>query len=283
MKSRISRLSLIALIAATSACVTINPDVVSRGDRYVALGSSFAAGPGLGQIKPDAPARCQRSALNYPTLLANRLGLTLEDASCGGATTAHILGPWDELPAQIDAVTSDTRLITITIGGNDIGYVRNLMAASCDPVAGFVFQGQRRDCFPKTMPQAADYAQLDASLRRLVAALQERAPEAQIIFVQYLRLVDDANCAALGLDADELIALRNVGERLATVTQRVADDTGVEVLPADQLSRGHTPCDAQPFAVGARVDAPGNPGAPWHPNAAGMRAVADALAEMTRR
>ncbi|GGC13951.1 hypothetical protein GCM10011494_35940 [Novosphingobium endophyticum] len=37
----------------------------------------------------------------------------------GGATTAHILGPWNELPAQIDALTDDTALVTVTIGVAD--------------------------------------------------------------------------------------------------------------------------------------------------------------------
>lgn len=51
------------------------------------------------------------------------MGLNLVDVSCGGATTAHILGAWSELAPQIDAVTSDTKLVTVTIGGNDLNYV----------------------------------------------------------------------------------------------------------------------------------------------------------------
>ena len=45
---------------------------------------------------------------------------------------AHVLAPWNELPAQIDAVTPDTRLVTITIGGNDLNYIGNLfMVGRC--------------------------------------------------------------------------------------------------------------------------------------------------------
>ncbi len=69
--------------------------------------------------------------MSYSRLLAAQLRLRLTDASCGGATTAHVLAPWNELPAQIDAVTSDTRLVTITIGGNDLNYMGVLFAASC--------------------------------------------------------------------------------------------------------------------------------------------------------
>ncbi len=261
-----------------TGCASLGTGRLAAGAEYAALGSSFAAGPGLGQIKPDAPQRCQQSRLSYPTLLAERLRLALTDASCGGATTAHILGPWDELPAQMNAVTARTRLITITIGGNDIGYVRNLIAASCDPAVGLVYQGQRRDCLSANLPTAADYSKLERGLAEVAQALRAKAPDARIIFVQYLRLLDDGNCAQTALSADETITMRHIGERLATITTRVADRTGAEVLAADQLSRGHTVCDTVPYSVGADGNAADNPGAPWHPNAAGMRAIADALA-----
>ena len=55
---------------------------------YAALGSSFAAGPG---IPPIANADAGRSARNYPHLLAQRLGARLTDLTVSGATTATIL------------------------------------------------------------------------------------------------------------------------------------------------------------------------------------------------
>src|SRR5687768_5931761 len=79
------------------------------GAHYVAVGSSFAAGAGIAPFK-DGPKRCQRSGRNYATLLAARLKLALDDQTCGGARTAHLLGPWNELAAQLDAVRPDTRL-----------------------------------------------------------------------------------------------------------------------------------------------------------------------------
>ena len=50
---------------------------------YVALGSSFASGPG---IDPLLDARCGRSGSNYAHLVAERLGYDLVDVTCGGAT-----------------------------------------------------------------------------------------------------------------------------------------------------------------------------------------------------
>jgi hypothetical protein len=101
------------------------------GQRYVAIGSSFAAGPMLPPAKGGAPARCGQSMNNYPTLLAERFGMILTDRSCSGATTNNVLGPWGDIPPQINAVTPQTRLVTVTIGGNDLNYIGNLFTATC--------------------------------------------------------------------------------------------------------------------------------------------------------
>ena len=79
------------------------PAGLAEGARYVAMGSSFAAGPGVGPVTPGTPPRCGRGTLNYPNLLAQKLKLDLVDATCSGATTEHVLGPWKELP-RVDLV-----------------------------------------------------------------------------------------------------------------------------------------------------------------------------------
>lgn len=94
------------------------PAALPDGARYVAMGSSFAAGPGVGPNTPDSPQRCGRGTLNYPNLLAERLKLKLVDATCSGAKTVHVW-PMERSAPQIDSVDGDTRLVTITIGGND--------------------------------------------------------------------------------------------------------------------------------------------------------------------
>jgi hypothetical protein len=45
--------------------------------RYVAFGSSMAAGPGIRPSADGAPFRTGRSARNYPHLVAEKLGLDL--------------------------------------------------------------------------------------------------------------------------------------------------------------------------------------------------------------
>ena len=101
--------------------------------RYVALGSSMAAGPGIAPGAPGAPKRSGRSAVNYPHLVADRLGYDLVDVTFSGATTTHLLTERQYgAPPQVDALDGSESLVTITIGGNDAGYVP-MLGAACLP------------------------------------------------------------------------------------------------------------------------------------------------------
>ena len=103
--------------------------------RYVALGSSMAAGPGI--RPPVLGARfAGRSARNYPHLVAEKLGLDLVDVTYSGATTANVLTESQHgAPPQVDALDGSEALVTVTIGGNDVGYVPMLMAAGLPRLA----------------------------------------------------------------------------------------------------------------------------------------------------
>jgi len=104
---------------------------IPAGSQYVAMGSSFGAGPGLTPRAPGSPRRAGRSASNYAHLVARALGLDLRDVTYSGATTDDILRASARgLPAQLDAVTPATRLVTLTGGGNDVGYLPRLTLAS---------------------------------------------------------------------------------------------------------------------------------------------------------
>lgn len=270
-------LGLVALGLTASA----GAKPIPKGARYVAMGSSYAAGTALGGVKPGTPERCGRSAKSYSSLVAERLKLTLDDQTCGGATTAHILGAWNELAPQIDAVNAATRLVTVTIGGNDLGYVMNLYLGSCRG-EGMKIQGVLRACAKLRPPSVEDYAKLESNLRIIAREVHKRAPKARVIFVQYVKLIPNDPCEALGLSADGALVNREIGERLALVTARAAAAEGAEVLASQDLSRDHTACDAAPYSVGPKPTGPdGN--APWHPTIAGHAAIADALTAMLRR
>lgn len=84
-----------ATLAAGCTTTVARPDAsISPRVHYVAMGSSFAASPGVTTSADQPPTRCARSVDNYAHLLARKLELQLTDVSCSGATTAQLLNAW---------------------------------------------------------------------------------------------------------------------------------------------------------------------------------------------
>lgn len=248
------------------------PAPLVAGDRYVAMGSSYAAGPGVGPAAPDGPPRCGHGNLSYPRLLARHLSLMLADASCSGSTTEHILGPWNEVPPQIEAVTAETRLVTITSGGNDTGFVRNLFAAACgqQPVATRPAQ-----CPTAKWSSDAEWASVEARMHQVVAEVRRRAPGVQIVFIDYPAIVPPTGgCPALLGSKQDLARSRADARRLAALTARVARTEKALMLRASRLTAKHTPCAADPWSYGSSAP---TGGVPVHPNTKAHAAIAEAL------
>src|ERR1700742_3434824 len=112
-------LALFAALAASSAAAAT----------YTALGDSYAAGP-LIPNQSLSPLGCLRSDHNYAHLTASAKSLTLTDVSCSGATTADMTeaqnvepGP---NPPQFNGLSAGTNIVSVTIGGNDIGFTEIL-------------------------------------------------------------------------------------------------------------------------------------------------------------
>src|SRR3954454_384571 len=94
---------------------------------YVALGDSYTSGPAIQPQDPSVPG-CLRSELNYPHLVAPDLHLAFRDVSCSGAQTKDMTASQDVDPnpdpaPQFNALNSNTKIVTLGIGGNDIGFV----------------------------------------------------------------------------------------------------------------------------------------------------------------
>jgi lysophospholipase L1-like esterase len=219
-----------------------------------------------------------RSARNYPHLLAADLGLDLVDVSYSGATTAHVLTDRQHRTApQVTALDGTEDLVTITIGGNDIAYVPGMYVATLPgalrlmPVVG------------GPMRNAVDPAKRDEALDRLagsMVAVGERvralAPRARVLFVEYLTLLPPYGEKAPPLKREHADLARHLADRLAEITAKAAAGTGCEVVRVADASREHHAWSDDPWTVGATLPLPGRPLA-YHPNAAGMRAVADLI------
>ncbi|WAC91059.1 SGNH/GDSL hydrolase family protein [Mycobacterium sp. Aquia_213] len=250
--------------------------------RYVALGSSMAAGPGIQPGAQGAPRWSGRSARNYPHLVAERMNLELVDVTFSGATTAHILFERQHnAPPQIAALDGSEDLVTVTIGGNDVGYVPLLMAAALPrPARRLPLLGTRiaelldRDARDRALAEVFD------SLCAVGKAVCERAPRARVFFVDYLTLLPPAGGSAPPIsDADADLG-RHVAATLERLTADAAAAAGCEVIGAGAASREHHAWSARPWTTTPAkyvVPLPGRP-APLHPNGAGMSAVAELVA-----
>ncbi|MGV0838440.1 SGNH/GDSL hydrolase family protein [Mycolicibacterium thermoresistibile] len=254
-----------------------SPDETSPvTNRYVALGSSMAAGPGIRPAAAGAPWRAGRSARNYPRLVAERLGFGLVDVTYSGATTAHVLTDRQHgVAPQLEALDGSERLVTITIGGNDVGYVPMLMAAGLPTAVQRVplLGGRIRELLDRSARDRA-LVEVGEALLRVGRSVRRRAPHAEVLFVDYLTLLPPAGVDAAPLsDADAAFG-RRIAATLERLTGVAAAETGSGWIRAADASRDHHAWSAEPWTTRPGLPWPGRP-APLHPNAAGMRAVAD--------
>jgi lysophospholipase L1-like esterase len=291
-------LTLVSLLSA--ACVSLpgtkGNTPIPAGSRYVAMGSSFASGPGVTRLADDRDPRCTRSYDNYARQTARQLQLELVDVSCGGATSDHVLNGWNELPPQVAALTEDTRLVTVTIGGNDVGYVAGLFAGSCSETASasevvktacakMRQLGGSRPVAAVAVSDAEKWTAAEAGLFAIAAEVARRSPKARLVFVQYLTLLPSGTlCSAAPLSPAAAEKARNTAARLAKLTETVALKSGAEVLPIADISVGHDACAPTPWATAFVPTDPSTAKGfvPYHPNLDGMTAVADALIKKLR-
>ncbi|TQS44002.1 SGNH/GDSL hydrolase family protein [Cryptosporangium phraense] len=243
----------------------------------VALGSSFAAGPG---IPPVVDAAAGRSGANYAHLFADAIGARLTDLTVSGATTATVLDQPQRVgrttfPPQLSGVPEDADLVTVTVGGNDLGYLQTMLRLA------WANQFQRRwwtraagNRLARGPVPVADPDIVVGGLTAIVDAVHERAPGARVVLVDYLTLLEEKTVPPF-TDVQHR-ALRALGRRVSGAFAVAAQATGAGLVQASVLSAGHGVGTAEPWVNGF-VPSTRRATSAFHPNAAGMRAIADEL------
>jgi len=250
--------------------------------KYVALGDSYTAVGDL--LKPaDGPLGCFRSTVNFPHDLAASLHIAeLVDASCGGAVTADMTGPQSVIggtnPAQFDALTPDTDLVTVGIGGNDIGF--GDIVTTCGELSLDVFGDPCRQHFTVggTDQLAARIDTLAPTIAAVIQRIHARSPHATVVVVGYLPVLP----AAIGCWPSMPVAIGDV-PWLHGIEQKLNDMLSQEAATNGALSvnpNGVTGRDAcqLPWTRWVEPVLPAQPAAPVHPNPAGQSAVAAMIA-----
>lgn len=245
---------------------------------YVAIGSSFAAGPGIPPRAPHSPRQAGRSASNYAHVVARRLDLSLADETFSGATIAEMAGLAAEPVhrSQIERIGAATRLVTVTGGGNDIGYLPRLTISSVPRLLRL--PSMRRRLTELAEPDATDRAfeALAQNLGALIVAIRART-DALIVVTDYLTILPaERHGYDLGpLPAEIASWGRSVADRLTETISTIARERRSMFVPLATLSRDHHAWADDPWT--RRFHWSLRNGAPYHPNSSGMAAAADAI------
>ncbi|MCW0215338.1 MAG: SGNH/GDSL hydrolase family protein [Pseudonocardia sp.] len=282
--------ALAALVTAAVAPASATAEITGP-DRYVALGDSYTAGP-LIPVQAGQPAGCLRSTANYPTLVAKSLqAATFVDVSCSGATTKDLAAPQSvtlgQNPAQFDALTGDEDLVTLGIGGNDIGFAS--IITDCATRSPLMPLGSACKDFYTAGGTDQLTARIDAAGKLVAAALDEiadRSPDARVALVGYPAILPDQGPGCFPLvpfSPGDVAYLRGVEKNLNAMLEQQADDAGVTFVDTYTPTIGHDICQP-PGTKWIEGLVPTAPAAPVHPNALGMKAIAaTVLADLTGR
>ncbi|ONI84502.1 GDSL family lipase [Actinosynnema sp. ALI-1.44] len=246
---------------------------------YVALGDSYTAGPGIPN-QVGQPAGCARSDQNYPALLAQWLRIPqFTDVSCSGARTVDMTKPQrvsgGTNPPQFNALRADTDLVTVMIGGNDMGFGEILR--TCGDLAARDQQGnpcERHYTAGGKDGIAARIAGVGPKLSAVLDGIRKRSPRAHVVVVGYLRILPSSGTCfpQVPLAAGDVPYFdRNSRALNAELGAQAARHQASFVNPYP-YSHGHDACQA-PDRKWVEGLFPSAPAAQMHPNARGMQAV----------
>ncbi|GAA4983877.1 SGNH/GDSL hydrolase family protein [Yinghuangia aomiensis] len=281
---RLMRSSLAAALLALAVPVLVAPgstaSAASAVNRYVALGDSYAAGIGIPNDK-GAPAGCDRSDHNYATLTGQALAVPqVVDVTCGGATTVEMTQPQTVSggtnPPQLDALTADTDLVTLQIGGNDIGF-GNILQSCIGASLTNPFGSPCRDQYTAggTDQLAQRIAATAPKIAAAVQAIRERAPHAKVLVLGYPAILPDAGWGcwpSVPIAFGDTPYLRDKQKALNSMIAQNAKAQGATYVDVYKPSIGHDACQGN----GRWVEGL-NQQTPFHPNATGHQGMAAAI------
>lgn len=237
-RTRIRRLPGTAVAAALCALLLTSsaPSSAAETDSYVAMGDSYSAGNGAHST--NLSPLCGRNTYAYPSLVAQRRPHTsLTFVACQGATTADI-------PGQARFLGPETDYVSLTIGGNDIGFGGLILGCTGDFSPG---------CdLAVAHSEHAIRAELPGKLDRAYATIRAAAPHATVVVLGYARLFgDDVSCAAAdGVTASEAARLNRIADDLDRVVADRAAAAGFAYVSSIRRFTGHDMCAADPWVNG---------------------------------
>jgi lysophospholipase L1-like esterase len=273
---RTSRI-VVAVLAATLA---LGAGSASAAD-WVGLGDSYAAGPLIPNQQLN-PLGCLRSDHNFAHLAAAQLGQSLRDVSCSGATTDDMTQSQDVTPGpnppQFNALSADTRTVTLQIGGNDIGFTE--IIENCASVSPFGHPCQDQYVVNGHDEIAARIAATAPKVAAVIQGIHARAPQARVFVVNYAAILPETGRGCwptVPLAWADVPYLRGVEKSLNAMLAQQAVANGATIVDDYTASIGHDACKSS-STKWVEPLIPTHAAAPFHPNARGEAGIAGVVA-----
>jgi hypothetical protein len=281
----LSTLSL-ALIPVTATAAD------GAGATYVSLGDSYVSGPLIPNQSLD-PLGCLRSSADYPADAAAALGLSLTDISCSGATTSNMYNPQNVTPGpanppQLSVITSATQVVSLSIGGNDVGFVSILENCLAYTPSGPTPVGPTCQGYydPNGNDQlGAAIAALEPVIAAIIQQIHTQAPSAKIFVVGYpdiLPVKKGACWPSVPIQTSDGLYLNSKEVQLDGVLKTAATENKAIYVNTYNASEGHNACEPESKRWVEPL-IPATSAAPVHPNAAGMAGEAKLLEAAMKR
>jgi hypothetical protein len=249
----------------------------ARAADWVVLEYSDASGP-LIPNQSLSPLGCLRSDHNFAHLSAAATHRTLADVSCSGAKTVHMLNPQSTSagtnPPQFNALSAATRVVSLQIGGNDIGFTEILEnCATLNP-----FSHPCQDRYGPSSNSEID-ARIAATAPKVAAVLRgihQRSPSARVLVVAYAAILPETGSGCwpqVPLSFSDVPYLRQREKNLNAMLGQQAAANGAVYVDDYAPSIGHDACKSS-LVRWIEPLVPANAAAPFHPNARGEAGVA---------
>jgi lysophospholipase L1-like esterase len=273
LRRRLAIMMAFLILAGGIAISTIQPAHAATRT-WVALGDSYSSGTGSSPYDADAkglgpPAsadgkNCQRASSAYaPTVYLNQNRGRWDNfvfAACRGAVTS------DVIQRQASALNADTTTVSLTIGGNDVGFATTM--ATC-------LINNNLCLAAITAASRAINVNLPQKLDDTYKVIRTFAPNAKVFVLDYPQLYDETpDCGVISLSQDTRRRLNTVARELQTVIEGAVQRAGAGFVAVDidPVFKGHRICSSSQALTDAT-----SLGDAYHPNNLGHDIIASAL------
>jgi len=250
---------------------------------FVALGDSYAAGSLIPDSPVGSPGGCLRSSRNYSSDAAAALHVSVYlDAACTGAKLVNMTAPesvpFGTDPPQFNALAPGDSVVTITMGGNDIGFASILV--TCGLLG--VTNPWGNPCQRHYTSGGADRiaAAIRAEAPRVGAVLQgirARAPHARVLLVGYPDILPNTGHGCfpeVPFAHGDVVYLRGVEIEVNQMLASEAAASGASYVDTYTPTIGHDAC-SPPDTRDVEGLIPTSLAYPFHPNQRGQRVMAE--------